>query len=277
MPDSKTTVPSLVASAWRTAPPVLRRFAYWDWGIGLVAAGVSVAGDAFDWWGNMQFTSNLLAEAICGMLALPIALVIIRRLAEYQVRELDRARLDERYATIRTQMAVAVRATRDNLQEVEQEVFASTDAFAGAIKDEDGILVDPDLANETARILHAQMDSQQWILYERMMAPLRIVGSQLQSLLVERDRNDDLTDETTKFAELWIELESALAQQKQTMANGHDLFGNRPAVTALDIDGAKRLRDVAIKHLKGVDRLLDLCDQLEAYASPGSLPPAVRS
>lgn len=272
MPDAKTTIPALVVSAWRTAPAVLRRFAYWDWGIGGAAATVAIVGDIRHWWDGTPIVSNFLAETIYGVLALPFALLIIRGLAEYQVREHDRARLAARYATLLTQLTVAVAATREHLREIEQEADASTNAFIRAVRSPDGVPADPELANEKARIIHAQMDTQQWMLYERIVAPLRIVGGHLQSLLVERDRDADLSDESTKFAQLWIELESALAQQKQTMANGHDLFGVRPAVTAADLNGANRLRDMALEHLNGIDRLLDLCDRLEAYASAALLP-----
>jgi hypothetical protein len=278
MPDSKTTVPSLVSSAWRTAPPVLRRFAYWVWGIGLVAVTVSIVADERKWWGSLQFTSNIVAEAICGMVALPLALLVIGRLAEFQVRELDRVRLDARYATVRVELSVAVRATRMHLEEIVEDVTASTDAFVGALKVEDGVVTRPELANEKARILHAQMDSQQWLMYERFVAPLRIVGTHLQSLLIERDRNGALTTETTNFAQVWIELESELAQQKQIMANGHGLLGNRPAVYAEDVNGANRLRDLAIEHLHGIDRLVGVCNKLEAYATGSdAVPPVART
>src|SRR5690349_18255862 len=90
----ENTIPSLIASAWRTAPPVLRRFTYWVWSLGAVAVILAITADVQNRWGSLQFVTNILAELICGLFALPLALVIIARLAEYQVKELERVRLE---------------------------------------------------------------------------------------------------------------------------------------------------------------------------------------
>ncbi|MBM2621095.1 hypothetical protein JIG36_36905 [Actinoplanes sp. LDG1-06] len=274
MPESRVTVPSLVVSAWRTAPPVLRRFAYWVWGIGFVSVVLAVVADTRNWWGGLQFTSNIIAEIVCSMVALPVALVIIGRLAEYQVKEIDRVRLDRRYGALRKQMAVAVRDTVGRIQDVEQEVSASTNDFARAVKAENGALADVHLANEAARTIHAQTDSQQWLFYEHIMARLRILGTHLQNLLDERDRNGDPIDESADFARLWIDLESALAHQRQIMATAHELFRTRPAVTVRNVTRANRLRDAAIEHLRGIDRLLELCEAVEKEVTGPDLRPS---
>lgn len=273
MPGSESTIPSLVGSAWRTAPPVLRRFAYWVWGIGLVVVTASVVADIEDWWGGLQFTTNILAELIFSLISLPVALVIIARIAEYQVKELDRARLDKQYAVTLKQMAIAVKMAYDYVQEIEQEASASTNNFAAAIKVVAGELSDPESALESARILRKQMDSQQWLLHERNVVPLRIAGNHLQSVLGERDRNSDLPDVTVGFERLWTELESAFRHLRQTMTAGHQMFDPLPVTRAANVTRLNRLRDAAFEHLNSIDRLSELCQKLEAFtAGPDSFP-----
>ncbi|HEY0536098.1 MAG TPA: hypothetical protein VGD29_31320 [Actinoplanes sp.] len=276
MADRKATVPALVGRAWRAAPPVLRRFACWVWGIGIPAAALSVVGDFAGWWDGYQFIPNIVSETICAFVTLPIALVIIGQLAEFQVKELDRVRLDSRFTSTRQQFVAAARVTHEQIQEVTQDVEASTNEFIRATKIEDNALADPDTANEMARTLHTQMDGRQWLMYERIVTPLRILGDHLQSLLVERDRDGDLTAETTDFARLWLELESALASQRQIMATGHDLFGRAPALSARG-QWPDRLREVAFEHVRTIDRLRELCQELEHHAGgdPGAHQPAV--
>ncbi|GLW35941.1 hypothetical protein [Actinoplanes regularis] len=272
MAERKTTVPGLVTTAWHGAPAVLKRFAGWVWGIGIPVAVLSIIGDLAGWWGDYQFIPNIVSEVICAMVTLPIALVIIGQLAEYQVKELERVRLDTRFASTRQQLVIAARTTRDQIQERTRDVEATTNEFVRAAKVEDGRLADPDAANAAARLLHTQMDGQQWLMYHRITTPLRILGSHLHTLLVERDRDGDLTAETTGFAQLWLDLESALAAQRQIMAAGHDLFG-QPALSARTVPRADRLRDVALEHIRTIDRLIELCQQLEHQA--GGEQPAV--
>jgi hypothetical protein len=269
----QVTLRSLVASAWRDAPPVLRRFAFSAWGVGFVAAAGSFAADLQGWWGGLQFASNIVSEIICALIALPIALVVVGQLAQYQVKEMDRARLDVQFRSARAQLVTAVRAAREHIQIVEREVVASTNEFVRAAKVEDGVVADLALANETARRLRAQMDTQQWIMYEHIVTPLRILGDYLQSLLVERDRNGDFARERTEFAKLAITLDAALDHQRQIMTNGHALFGTRLAA-----DGgssANKLRDVALEHVRSIDRLLELCDELETYADGAATTPKI--
>jgi hypothetical protein len=263
MDERKTTVHSLVATAWRRSPRVLRRFAIWVWSIAVPAAVVSIIADVAGWWGDYAFIPNVVSEAICAMAALPIALVIIGQLAEYQVKELDRVRLDTRFDSIRQQLVAAASRARDQIEEVTQDVEASTNEFVRAAKIEDGRLVDPDAANAAARRLHTQMDGRQWLMYERIVTPLRFLGKHLQTLLIERDRDGDLTIETTRFAQLWSDLESALATQRQIMATGTELFGQRPALAARGVVRADRLRDVALEHVRSIDRVKELCQELE--------------
>jgi hypothetical protein len=270
MDNSENTIPSLVATAWRTAPPVLRRFAYWVWSIGFVAVTLSVVADARNWWGGLQFTTNILAELICGMVALPVALVIIARLAEYQVKELERVRLEARYAAALEQLTASVRTTSEYVQDLVQEVTANTNAFVAAARVVNGGLADPDRALESAHLLQAQMDSQQWLFYERVVTPLRIDGNQLRALLGERVRNGEPSAEPARFERLWNDLESALRHQRQTMAAGCQEFA-RGAPTA---NRATRLRDAAISHLHSVDRLLQLCTELAAFAAAAKPLPA---
>ncbi|MCA2215726.1 hypothetical protein [Jidongwangia harbinensis] len=270
MTNSESTIPSLVVSAWRTAPPVLRRFAYWVWSIGFVAVTLSVVADARNWWGGLQFTTNILAELICGMVALPVALVIITRLAEYQVMELERVRLQVRYAAALEQLTASVRTTSDYVQNLVEEVAASTNAFVAAARVVNGGLADPDRALESAHLLQAQMDGHQWLFYERVVTPLRIDGNQLRALFGERVRNGERTAEQARFERLWNDLEAALRHQRQTMAAGCQEFAQGPPTT----DRANRLRDAAINHLHSVDHLVQLCAELEAFTTQAQPRPA---
>ncbi|MEV4350738.1 hypothetical protein AB0J83_40295 [Actinoplanes sp. NPDC049596] len=264
MTEPKDTVPSLIASAWRGSPPVLRRFAGWMWGLGLPAAAVSIAGDLAGWWEGLQFVPNIVSEVISAMVALPVALVIIGQLAEYQLKELEKARLRSRFAGLREQLVTAARTTRERIEEVTQDVEATTDEFLRAAKIEDGLLADPAAANEAVRTLHTQMDGRQWLMYQRIVTPLRILGTHLQTLLIERDRAGDLSAETTRYAELWLDLESALAALQQLMAAGSDLFGSQ-VLSVRNVARADRLRDMAVDHLRAIDRLKELCRELEHH------------
>src|SRR5690349_19203318 len=116
--NPESTIPSLISSAWRTAPPVLRRFAYWMWGLGLLAVILAIIADMQDRWGGLQFVTNILAELTCGLFALPLALVIITRLTDYQVKELERTRLDARYDAALQQLTESVRITSEYVEEL---------------------------------------------------------------------------------------------------------------------------------------------------------------
>jgi hypothetical protein len=268
--NPESTIPSLITSAWRTAPPVLRRLTYWMWGLGLLAVALAITADMQDRWGGLQFVTNILAELTCGLFALPLALVIITRLTDYQVKELERSRLAARYDAALAQLTDSVRITSEYVEELVEEVSAATNAFVEATKVVNGRLSDPDRAQESAKLLQAHMDSHQWLFYERVVTPLRIEGNHLRTLLGERVRSGEPTTESARFERIWNELESALRHQRQIMTTGHQELGrgvpNPNRVT--------RLRDAAIVHLHSVDHLLQLCRELEAFATPPPpLPP----
>jgi hypothetical protein len=275
MAERKDTIPSLVMASWRAAPRVLRRLAVWMWAVGIPAGAVLILADLRGWWAGYQFIPSIVAEVLCSMLTLPIALVIIGQLAEYQVKALERERLHSRFVSTRRQLVAAARTTREQIVEVTRDVEASTNEFVRAAKIDDGHLVDPIAANAAAHTLHTQMDGRQWLMYERIMTPLRILGGHLQTLLLERDRDGDLTEETTRFAVLWLDLESALAAQRQVMILGQSLFGQQPAVHPRSVAKADRLRDVAVEHVRTIDRLTELCQELEHQAG-GEQPALTR-
>jgi len=102
------------------------------------------------------------------------------------------------------------------------------------------------------------------------VTPLRIDGNQFRALLGERVRNGEPTAEPARFERLWTDLEAALRHQRQTMAAGYQEFA-RGAPTA---NRATRLRDAAISHLHSVDHLLQLCAELEAFATEAQPVPA---
>ncbi|WP_436524798.1 hypothetical protein [Actinoplanes sp. HUAS TT8] len=264
MANSESTITSLIRTAWQTAPPVLRRFAYAVWTVALVAVILSGVADARNWWGGLQFTTNIISELICGLFALPAALVIIARLADYQVQELERVRLEARYAAALKQLTTSAHTTSEYVQELVQEVTDSTNAFVTAVRIVNGGLADPDAAVESAHLLQAQMDSQQWLFYERVVTPLRIDGNQLRALFGEIVRNGEQTTQAAQFERLWNDIEAALRHHRQTMAAGYQEFARGGVPTA---NRATRLRNAAIHHLHSIDHLLQLCAELQAFAS----------
>ncbi|GIE81352.1 hypothetical protein Aph02nite_73020 [Actinoplanes philippinensis] len=264
MANSDSTITSLIRTAWRTAPPVLRRFAYGVWTVALVAVVLSGVADARNWWGGLQFTTNIIAELVCGLFALPAALVIIARLADYQVQELERVRLEARYGAALEQLTSSVRTTGDYVQELVQEVTDSTNAFVTAVRIVNGGLADPDAAIESAHLLQAQMDRQQWLFYERVVTPLRIDGNQLRAVFGELVRHGEQTAQAAQFERLWNDIEAVLRHHRQTMAAGYQEFARGGTPTA---NRATRMRNVAIEHLQSVDHLLHLCDELKAFAN----------
>jgi hypothetical protein len=270
-PD-RVTVRALVKSAWETAPPVLRTLALWIWSIAFAAMAVLISFDILGWWGDLSFTTNLLSGAISGMIALPIALLVVSRLAAYQVEEANRPRLEARVLTARGRMTEAVRALRHHIETMEGDAAAAADALVQAIRahpDGDANFGESELAkvNQAARAVRSETDASEWELFQRLIAPVRAHATRLHDALVERSGDSESTDDAMELAKLANELEVAVGTHNSVLSQSQRLFGRRPAVSAYDRRLINELRDAALAYVKSIDRMLGLCRELERYGS----------
>jgi hypothetical protein len=264
--NGKITSGGLVRNAWRSAPPVLRRFALTVFIVGLISAAAFVVIDLEGMWSNLQFTSNILSEIVGAMVAFPVALVVVNQLTAYQVEEANRTRLDNRIRLARNQLVEAMLAASEHLSTMESEASSATNEFVEATqRGADHEIGDTDKANNSLQALVDQLDSTQWALYEQHIAPVRILSVHLQSLLTDRDRNGDYIAEVRRFAELSTDLETAMRRQHEVMERGHHVFATSPPLNAHDAERTEPLRTAAFEHLTAMSRVMTCCRELEHY------------
>jgi len=224
-----------------------------------------VAADTRNWWGSLSFTTNLVSELIGSLIALPFALLVIDKLAAYQLEEAARPLLEAKVRTARNRALAAVRQMRNDISAIEADVTGATNQFVRGIQaSEDGI-ADIDMANEAAEILRSLMDPTEWTMFERSVTPLRHYGRYLQTVLAERYHNGEAADEIEEVVRLTTEMQSAVSQHRRIMERGQIMFARRPAVSATNRQRQLTLRDTAITYVKSVDRVLASCDEIEAY------------
>ncbi len=274
----RVTVRALVVASWRDAPPVLRRLSLRVWGVALAVAAVAITIDILGDWGSLSFTSNLISEGVSAMIALPIALLVVSRLAEYQVEEATRRRLEARIRTQRARLARAVRALQEHLERTVHEATASANDFIRAIHGESGDEPDSagiDLArvNEAAWATYAVMGITERVLFQRFILPVRECGDQLHSALVERMGDGETDEEIQELERLANAWESAVESHNRRIDQGQGLFGHRPALASYDRGRANELRNAAVAYILSFDDLVRLCEQLEHFAA--ELPPDV--
>jgi hypothetical protein len=261
---TKITIGTLVLSAWRTAPPMLRTFSTWVWTVASIAAAGSVWADFAGYWGRLSFTPNLVSEAISAAFAVPIALLVVSQLAAYQTEEAARPRLEARVRAARTQVASAVEALRDHTEITERDVTGAVNDFVRAARP-DARDIEPDQVVDAARMMHSLTDSTEWIMLERYVAPVRLYGTYLHNALVDRNRDGVFAQDIVELARLTGELGSAVSHHKRIMDKGQALYGRR--LTAVNGNRINELRDMALEYLKSIDRMQELCDDLSRYTS----------
>jgi hypothetical protein len=274
----RVTIRTLVTSAWRTAPPVLRRFAFWSWLVGLASVAAAVAVDVTGGWPDLPVTMNLLSDVISALIAVPIALLVVSQLAAYQVEETTRPQLEARVGASRHRLTGAVEILFRHLGNMEREATAATNEFVRAIQvggdDAENGGIDLAAVNRSAWSAHSVMDATEWVLFQRLIQPVRVYCTQLHDALIERSRGGEFAADIEELERLQSELESAVANHSRVISQGQRLFGHQPAVSAYDRALINDLRNVAITYIKSIDRMLQLCQELQRYATrTPPLPP----
>ncbi|WP_238008259.1 hypothetical protein KZZ52_58245 [Dactylosporangium sp. AC04546] len=272
---ARVTVRALVVSSWRDAPAVLRKLSLWIWGVAVTMAVVALAIDVAGGWEGLPFATNLISEAVSAMIALPIALLVVSRLAAYQVEEATRQRLEARIRTLRGRLARAVQALQEHLNTTEREATASANDFIRAIHGDsgdepDGAGIDLVLVNEAAWATYAVMSINERVLFQRFIRPVRDCATQLYSALVERMGDGEPDEEIGELERMTIAWESAVESHHRRIDQGQGLFGHRPALASFDRGRISELRNAAVGYIRSFDDLVTLCAQLEHYASPGA-------
>ena len=217
----EVTVRTLVLSAWQTAPPVLRRLALWSWALSLVGVAATISFDMHGFLSDWPFATNLLSQVISAGIALPIALLVVSQLAAYHVEETTRPRLEARVRASRTRMADAIQTLHRHIETVEREATGATNDFVRAVHIEPGDEADAaeiDLAqvNAAAATARSVLDASEWVLFQRLIQPVRLYCSQLHDALIERSRSGESAD-TLELERLQNELESAVANHSRVI------------------------------------------------------------
>jgi hypothetical protein len=75
---------------WRSVSPVLRLFAIWSFVVGLVLVALGTVGDIRGWWPHAPFLTNLASSVTGACFGIPVALVVLQRLAAVQSEVNDR-------------------------------------------------------------------------------------------------------------------------------------------------------------------------------------------
>jgi hypothetical protein len=75
---------------WRSVSPVLRAFALWSFLVGLVLVALGTVGDVRGWWPQAPFLTNLASSVTGACFGIPVALVVLQRLAAVQSEVNDR-------------------------------------------------------------------------------------------------------------------------------------------------------------------------------------------
>ncbi|MEU6207954.1 hypothetical protein ABZ814_30730 [Micromonospora musae] len=77
-----------VRSAWTGADPSIRQIAVTVWLSGIFVALTGIAGDAWRWWSDWPFVTNLLSSAAGALIGIPVALFVIQQLATAQAESI---------------------------------------------------------------------------------------------------------------------------------------------------------------------------------------------
>jgi hypothetical protein len=75
---------------WRETGTTIRRLCLAMPLIGIVVVTVGVLGDAFNWWTDRPFLTNLTSSITSALFGIPLALVVFQRLTSLQAERLER-------------------------------------------------------------------------------------------------------------------------------------------------------------------------------------------
>jgi hypothetical protein len=271
--NGRVTVRMLVRSAWHDAPPVLRSLARGVWIVAVVAAAGLIAVDFAGGWDHLPMVSNLLSEIVSALAFFPIALLIVSRLAAYQVEEADRPRLQARVDASRTLLQEALGRLVSLLDELDEDGADAANGLAAAVDGDEA--AGPAPATDAAAELH-QINQMAWAMYRvmddgasdlfyRRVGLVRDYGNQLRAALDEQRQAGRLTGDTRELTELLGNLEVVVAGHRRLMSQNQQVFGHRPALAPDERHRGEELRDMAVTYLKTVTRIHDVCIELQQY------------
>lgn len=268
----RVTVRSLVVSSWRDAPAVLRKLSLGLWGAAVALGFVAMIIEAAGGWGDLPFVTNLISQVVSAMIALPIALLVVSRLAAYQVEEATQQRREARIRTLRSGLARAAGELKDHLDATADEATASANALIRVVQgnagdEPDGASIDLKLVDEAARSARSVMSNSERVLFQRFIRPVRERGNQLHSALIERMDGGEADEEIQEFERLTNAWESAVESHQWHIDQGQGLFGHRPALTSFDRSRVTELRNAAVGYIRSFDELSTRCQELEHFAA----------
>jgi len=79
-----------LAGWWRDYNPALRAAAITLWLFGIAFAMLGALGDSRGWWAGRPFATNLVSSLVGACFGIPIALIVIQRLAANQLEMVER-------------------------------------------------------------------------------------------------------------------------------------------------------------------------------------------
>jgi hypothetical protein len=259
------TVRVLVRSAWQDAPPVLRSLARGVWGVAFTGMALLIAVDVAGGWDGLPLVTNLLSQAVSALVALPVALLIVSRLAAYQVEEANRPRLRARVEGSREMLQEELRSLLSYLVKLDEDADAAANELAAAVDVDAGVVPDLEQINRAAWAMHQVMDNSAADLFYRLVGLVRDYGNQLRTALSELRQDGTFTGDTRALTELLGNLEAVVASHRRQMSRSQQLFGRRPALTEYDEPRAHELRTTALTFLTTVMRLQQVCEDLQQY------------
>jgi hypothetical protein len=267
---------ALLTTSWRGAPPMLRRLAVWLWTVAALGAAASITVDVENWWGTLSFTTNLLSELIAAMFALPIALLVVNRLADYQEEMAARPRLEARVRAARRHLNTVVEKLHSHVKMMETDATAAANELVGAVGG-----TDLDSVNMAARSMHALMDAESF-LSQRLIALVRIYGTYLTAALADlhnvvsqQGGDGDFADDIVELAQLSSDLDATVRHHNLIVNQGQQLFGHRPALARYDRGLMSELRAAASAYVRSFDSMLRVCAELEAFTSDAPATPEI--
>jgi hypothetical protein len=263
------TISRLIAAAWRSTPPVLRRFAIRTWFIAAIAAAAAIVADCLGVWGNLRFTANLLSEAIGAAIAAPVAFVVVSQLAAYQSAEATRPRYEATIRAARAELLAAVQGLRKQILMAEQTVTEALNEFIEATKpNDDNVLADPDRATAAASAVRSHLHPSELAMTERGVAQVRQRARFLQDMMMlEGGTYDFRAVPVHDLAQASGDLRLALRRHGRNVNNGYALFGRQGWLPAKNRARIIELRRTAVDCLGGLDEMLAHCAQLERLSA----------
>ena len=278
---ARVTVPMLVATSWRAAPVVLRRFSIRIWIGAAVAATGAIVADFLGVWRDLGFVANLLAEVIGALAAAPIALLVVSQLAAYQSEEVARPRQEAQIRAARADLLVAAHTANNQITVIDAAVTAATDEFIEATRAAEGSpLADVQRAETAAAAMRSHLDPTERAMIERSIAQVQLSAALLRDALITRDAGAHDSDparaiEIRDLAQAADDLRLALERHRRNMDEGYAAFGRPAWLNGKSRSRIDDLRRAAIDFLRSLEKMQQHCVRLEQLSADGAGPPEV--